>query len=620
MEKKDQLKKVLGKFEVFSIASGAMISSGLFILPAVVYALTGPSLILAYAIAAILVIPAMFSKTELATAMPKSGGTYFFIHRSFGALFGTFAGLSAWFSLSLKSAFALVGMGIFLEPIIPFYSPEMVKFIAVFFTIFFTVLNIISVKESGKFQTIMVIALISLLIFYIFAGVAHIDVHRYVPFTPFGWHTVFMVVGMIFISYGGLTKVAAVAEEVKNPGKTIPLGMFSAFIVVSLLYIAVIFVTVGILDKAEFQKTLLPISLGASKFGGKAAYMLLSGAALMAFVTTANAGILSASRNPMAMAKDNLLPSIFSRVSLKYQTPHVSIIITSLFMIAVIIFLDIKNLVKVASTMKLILFMSVNISVIMMRESKILSYKPKFRSPGYPYFQIIGTIFYLFLIFQMGKIALLITLGFLISSIIWYLLYSKRRNIKESALINVVERVTSKEIHSKKLTDELKEILLERDNIIEDRFDKIIKEATIVDIEEEIDSKGLFEIISKFYGKKFEMPAEKIFDLLQKRETDTTTAIHPGLAIPHIIVDGESKFDIVVARAKKGIHFGENTVHIIFSLAGTRNERTFHLQALMAIAQIIQNKDFINTWVKVNTEEDLRNLILLAERVRKAEI
>ena len=98
-----KLKKSLRTIDVFSISSGAMISSGLFILPAVVYAKAGPSILLSYLFASLLVIPAMLSKIELATAMPKSGGAYFFIHRSLGPLFGTFSGLAAWFSLSLKS-------------------------------------------------------------------------------------------------------------------------------------------------------------------------------------------------------------------------------------------------------------------------------------------------------------------------------------------------------------------------------------------------------------------------------------------------------------------------------------------------------------------------------------
>ncbi len=617
-----KLKKELGPLEVFSIASGAMISSGLFVLPSVVYQKGGPSIIVSYIFAAILVIPAMLSKAELATAMPKSGGVYFFIHRSLGPLFGTFAGFASWFSLSLKSAFALVGIGIFLEPIFPAFSIQMVKVIALAFTIFFTILNILSVRESGRFQDILVLTLIVLLLFFISSGLSHIDINRYVPFKPYGWKSIFTVTGMIFVSFGGLTKVASIAEEIKNPTKTITMGMFSAFIVVTLLYVLTVFVTVGLLDKVEFQNTLTPISLAASRYAGNIGYIILSLAAMLAFITTANAGLLAASRAPLAMGKDNLLPSFFSKVNMRLKTPVISILITSLFMLLVIAFLDLESLVKVASTMKLILFSFVNISVILMRESKIVSYKPTFRAPLYPYLQIVGTIIYLSLIIEMGMIPLLIALGFFLLSLLWYFSYSKSRNLRQSALIHIVERVTSREIRSSQLTDELREILQERDEIVEDRFDRIIKNAKIIDIDRRIDIKRLFHILSEAFSDKFEVPQKTLYELLEKREADSTTAIHEGLAIPHIIIDGESKFDILLVRSREGIDFGSGVppVHIVFALAGTKDERNFHLQALMAIAQIVQNKDFINNWMKADRIEDLRNLVLLAQRVRKGEV
>lgn len=616
------MKKELGFLEVFSIASGAMISSGLFVLPAIIYAKAGPSIILGYFFASLLIIPAMFAKTELATAMPKAGGTYFFIHRSFGPLFGTFAGLANWFSISLKSAFALVGIGIFLEPLIGIYSQDIIKIIAVTFTIFFTILNILSVKESGKFQFILVFFLLGILILYSILGFEHIKLNNFIPFKTGGYKAIYTVTGMIFISYGGLTKITSIAEEIKNPGKNLPKGMFLAFFVVSLLYIIVIVVTIGILDKNTIISTLTPISEGARAFSGNIGYILMTIAGLLAFLTTANAGLLSASRTPMAMSKDNLLPSIFTKISTKFKTPYLSILFTSLFMIIIIIFLDVESLVKVASTMMLILFVFVNVSIILMRESKIVSYKPVYKAPLYPYLYIAGTIIYIALIIEMGKIPLIITAVFLISSFVWYLIYSKSRNTKESALIHIVERITSKEIKSDNLTNELRNILNERDNIIEDRFDKIIKNADIFDIQETISIDELFKIISSSFAKKFNLSENDILKLLYERENDSTTAIHEGLAIPHIIIPGNNKFDIVLLRSKKGIYFpnAKRNVNIVFALAGTKDERNFHLQALMAIAQIFQNKDFIKNWLKAETKEDLRNIILIAERLREGKI
>jgi amino acid transporter/mannitol/fructose-specific phosphotransferase system IIA component (Ntr-type) len=614
------LKKALGTKEIFSMAAGAMVSSGLFVLPSVVFRIAGPSIILSYIFAGILMIPAVFSKAELATAMPKSGGTYFFVHRSMGPLFGTFAGFASWFSMSLKTAFALVGLGIVLYPFIGIVPGG--RLIAVGFTMILTVLNLLSVRESGTVQVVTVAMLIALLLFYIFGGLNHIDVAHFIPFRTGGWKAVFTVTGMVFISYGGLTKVASMAEEVKDPGKTIPRGMFSAYLSVTLIYVLAVFVTVGLLTGAEVEQASAPISLGASMFTGKTGSLLLLAAAAFAFVTTANAGLLAASRVPLAMAKDNLMPAFFSRVSIRLKTPVISILFTSLFMLVVIIFLDIESLVKVASTMMLLLFMFVNVSVIIMRQSGIVSYKPRFRSPFYPYMQIVGIAAYVALIPQMGRIPLLMTAGFGVATAAWYFLYSGHRNRRESDIIQVAEKATSREIRSDTLTRELKDILIERDEIIEDRFDHIIKEAEILDVEGSIDYVDLFHSISSIFSGRFGMSEKEIHKLLMKREDESTTVIHQGLAIPHIVVKGTGRFDIAVLRCRDGVDFHKESgpVHVIFALAGSQDERNFHLLALMAIAQIVQNVDFMGSWLKARNVEELRSIILLAERVRKDQV
>ncbi len=614
------MRKQLGFKEVFSISSGAMISSGLFVLPSIVFAEIGPAVIAAYFLAALFVIPAMFAKTELATAMPKSGGVYFYINRSLGALFGTFAGFASWFSLSLKSAFALVGIGVFLEPLIPVYSPMMVKFIAVGFTVFFTVLNILSVKESSRFQVILVVALLAILAVFVSIGAPKIDVHNLTPFYKGnGIRRFITAIGMIFISYGGLTKIASVAEEIKNPVRTIKTGMFAAYTVVTIMYTLVIFIVTGVLPHEVFTGSLRPISDAAMTIAGYPGFYILSVAAMLAFISTANAGLMASSRSPLAMSGDNLLPGFFAKLDVRRGTPWVSILVTSVFMITCILLLDMKTLVKVASTMKLILFALVCLSVILMRESKIVTYKPAFKMPFYPFLPIAGILIYSALIFEMGRIPLTITGLFFVASIGWYFIYARSRNKKESALVKIVERITSSSIKSTGLSDELREILIERDGIIEDRFDRIIKEARIIDVEEDMNMDGLFSLLAGELSCHEGCTNDDILSMLYERESESTTVISDGLAIPHIVTSGEHQFDIVVVRSKKGIIFNAaaNPVRVVFALSGSKDERNFHLKALMAIAQIVQSPDFLSNWMKVKTIDDLRNLILMAERARK---
>ncbi|MCK5258197.1 MAG: amino acid permease, partial [Thermoplasmatales archaeon] len=394
MEKESKtgnLKKELGLLSLFAIASGAMISSGLFILPGIAYAKSGPAVLISYAIASLLIIPAMLSKAELATAMPKAGGTYFFIDRSMGPMMGTIGGFAAWFSLAFKSAFALVGIGIFATLLNPGFTELQTKLVAVFFCIVFTAINIRGAKHTGKTQIVLVLGLISLLVFYIVAGFFFINPSNFDNFAPHGFNSIFSTAGLIFISFGGLTKICSVAEECKKPGRNIPLGMFLSWGIISLLYFLVIFVTIGIVEPVLLGESLTPISLGAGTFLGEIGIAIMAIAAILAFISTANAGLLAASRDPMAMGKDRLLPSSFAKVS-KRGTPTFSILFTSVFMILVVLFLDLESLVKTASTLKILLFLFVIFSLIIMRESKIRNYRPKFRSPFYPWVQFAGAV------------------------------------------------------------------------------------------------------------------------------------------------------------------------------------------------------------------------------------
>ena len=613
-----RLIRQLGGIDVFCIAAGAMISSGLFILPGLVYAKVGPAVILVYILAGILYLPTLFAKAELATAIPRAGGDYFFIERSMGSAAGTIGGFASWFSLSLKSAFALVGIGAFAILINPNITEWQIKLIAVGFCVFFTILNLISVKLTGKFQIFLVILLFILLFLYIFRGSMSLNVHRYTPFMPFDKRALLAAVGLVFISFAGLTKVASIAEEIKNPVKNIPYGMILAFCTVLLLYGLTVFVTVGLLDGHQLAHSLTPISTGGYKIFGTVGSIIMAFAGILAFVSTANAGILAASRYPMAMSRDQLLPEFFTKVNKRFNTPHFTIIFTGIFMVTVILFLNLENLVKVASTMIIILFILVMLGSIIMRESRILNYKPTFVSPLYPWLPIFGLIGYGVLLSQMGIVALLAAGGFIVASILWHKIYVREIAMRKSALIHIVERVTAKEIAGDSLGTELREILKERDKIVEDRFDKLVKGCEIIDIGKQITLIEFSTIVAKKIAERLKIDPKQLLDSLIEREKESTTEVRPGLAIPHITVDGEHKFELVIARCEAGINFTQDLppVYAAFVLVGSRDERNFHLRALSAIAQIAQDPDFDKNWLRAKNIEELRDIILLARRHR----
>lgn len=620
-----QLKRHLGLFDVFSVAAGAMISSGLFILPAIAYRKTGPGMIISYFLASILIIPSVLSKAELSTAMPRSGGTYFFIERSLGPIGGLFSGMAAWSSLALKSAFAIVGMALLLEVLLETYlntylSDAYIKVFAVICCIAFTVLNTISVKHTSRLQDMLVTILLVILAGFVGIGAPSVDVTRFKGFIDSGLGTILATTGLVFISYGGLTHVADIAEEVQHPGKNLPRGIILAWLVVSTLYVLVITVTVGVLNGDQLASSNAPISLAAGEFSGPAGFIVLSLAAGAAYITTANGGILASSRSPMAMSRDQLLPPVLARIHPRFGTPNVSILITCLFMVAAISFLDIVSLVKTASTLMITLFILDNASVIIMRESKIQSYRPRFKSPLYPWIQIFAIIAYAVIIVDMGAMPLTITAVFFGLSTAWYFLYVRKRVSRASAVMHIVERVTDIQLRTVTLENELRDILLERDDIIADQFDHLVSKCEILDIEGQQPAEKVFRKASQILAERLGTEEFVLFEKFLHREGQTSTVIQPGLAIPHIIVEGHNKFDILLVRATEGIIFPntDEPVKAMFILAGSPDERNYHLRALMAIAQIAQHKDFEHKWLTARDTETMRNLILLSKRKRDA--
>ncbi|OXU15084.1 amino acid permease [Sedimentisphaera salicampi] len=616
-----KLERSLSMLDVFCIASGAMISSGLFVLPSIAYAQAGPASIISYIFASLLIIPGLLSKAELATAMPRSGGTYFYVQRSLGPLWGIFTGMANWFSLALKSAFAIIGIIALIEVSAALFDIQLSQFqlksAGVLCCLFFTFLNILSVKSTTRFQIFLVAGLLIILTLYITSGFNSVRISRFDNFMPQGWSSVLSTAGLVFISFGGLTQVANIAEEVRNPARNLTLGMILAWLVVSLFYFLTIIVTFGVLDGEELESSYAPIALAANTFMSTPGFVLLSIGALTAYITTANGGLLSASRSPLAMSRDKLLPALLGRVG-KTQTPYVSIIITSLFMIAAITMLEIEILVKTASTLMIILFLLDNASVIIMRESKIQSYRPEFCTPLYPYLNIIAIILYCLLIIDMGLIPLLISAGFFLLSILWYFLFTRHHTKTSSAVMRIVQRVTDIQLKTSTLENELRDILIERDNIIEDRFDRLIRSCEILDIPDSPQPEKLFAQIASSMAEELKVNRTQLYEKFIQREKQSATIIEPGLAIPHIIVNGREVFCVSVIRAKQGIKFpsSDDPVKVIFALAGSADQRNFHLRALMAIAQTLQQKNFVENFLAARTTEDIRNLILLSSRKR----
>ncbi len=608
-----QLRRALNLFDIFCIASGAMISSGLFILPGLAFAKAGPAVVISYFLAGILSLAGMLSIAEMTTAMPKAGGDCFTIMRSMGPAVGTVAGLLSWFSLAMKSAFALVGMSLFTIMLLNID----IHIIAIVFCLVFVFINLIGIKEAGGTQVVLVLGLFVLMIVYIVAGFPHLQAYRYMPFAPRGFGAVLSATGFVFVSYAGLLKIASVAEEVQNPSRNIPLGMIISLFVVGIFYALMVFVTTGVLDAAQLSRSMVPISDGASVIMGRFGSIALGIAAILAFLSTANAGIMTAARSLVPLSRDGLLPEFFGRINSRFQTPHYALIVTGCFVI-VSFFLRLEVLVEAASVVLILTNILSCLSVIILRESLLQNYQPSFRVPFYPWIQIVGIFGLGLLIFEMGYEALFISGVLILSGFCIYWFFARIRSNREYALLHLIERITARELTDYSLETELKEIIRERDEIVKDRFDHIIEQATILDLDRGLHAEEFLKMVAEAMSAKLNIETDHLLELLISREKEYSTVLSPGLAIPHVITEGQHAFDVLLARCRDGIIFSSEAapVHAVFVLIGTRDERRFHLQALSAIAQIIQDPDFEQKWLAAKSKEALRDIVLLSKRMR----
>lgn len=609
-----KLKKELRLLDVFCIASGSMISSGLFILPGLAQALSGPSVFIAYLIAGLLAATGMLSQAELVSAMPKAGGTYFHSTRSMGPLVGTVDGILTWVSLSLKSAFALVGMAILARLFINFN----IHFLSIMLCLVFIGLNLVGLKEASRFQIFLVLILFAILVLYIFNGIPAVDVRRFHPFTPHGISSLFGTAGFVFISYGGLLKISSIAEEVQDSGKILPRAMILSLLTVTALYMLVVMVTTGILPAERVEGSLFPLIDGAGEILGLPGTIIMGIGATLAFIATANAGIMSASRFPLALSRDGLVPSVLGHINQRFGTPHISVITTGLFMILAL-FLKIDLLVKVTSTILIITYVLSCLSIILLRESRLQNYQPIFKAPFYPVLQIVGLLGFGYLIYSMGRPALLSSLAFILFGVAVYWFYGRNAVKGEYALLHLIERLTSMDLTKNLLESELKEIIRERDDIIQDRFDSIIEDCQVIDYNASLTTIELFQNVADKIAVSLNLDADELTRQLLERESESSTAITPHLAIPHLIIDGKETFDILLVRNRQGIYFSENSpaVEAVLFLFGSKDERNFHLKALSSIAQIIQESGFLEKWRNAKNAQSLRDIFLLGKRIRQ---
>ena len=451
VESETQLERTLGFTEALMIGVGTMIGAGIFVLPGPAAGVAGPAIALSFVIGGGIALLTALSASELATAMPRAGGSYHFINKGLGPLFGSIAGFGNWLGLAFASAFYVIGfgsyLGLLLEAVVT--PPSLaVGPIALEFAqiggliggVLFIGVNYVSTEETGNLQNVIVFGLLGILVVFAALGAVAADLSTLTPFRPEGTGAILPGTALIFVSYLGFVKITTIAGEIKEPSRNLPRALIGSVLLVTVMYAIIMVIVLGVVDRGDIAESETAVAdvagLLFGQFFGVAAVGvgLLTLAGLLATASSANASILAASRINYAMGRDGIFSPKLNAIHDRFNTPYRAILLTGGFILLFVLVGDVAVLAKAASVLHLVVYGLLNVALIVFRETEAVVYDPPYRVPLYPWVPILGALSSFGLIYFMDPIEIALGFAFVVVSVGWYFAYARSRTTDDSAL------------------------------------------------------------------------------------------------------------------------------------------------------------------------------------------
>ncbi|WP_436936133.1 amino acid permease [Halovenus marina] len=442
MSADEELAKDLGPLAALTIGVGTMIGAGIFVLPGAAVARLGPLTALAFVIGGALALLTALSASELGTAMPVSGGAYYYINQALGPLFGSVAGWGNWLGLAFASSFYMYGFGEYVNSFVSISGLALgpvelapAQIIGFFGALFFITVNYVGAKETGRLQNIIVITLVAILSVFTLFGLLNADLQTLKPIDPFGWAPLLPVTGLVFVSYLGFVQITSVAEEIQEPGKNLPRAVIGSVVIVTVMYALILLAVLAAVEtEVVAGNDTAVVDVARMLIGPVGAAALLLGG-LLATASSANASILASSRINFAMGRDKLVAPSINEVHPRFSTPYRAIAITGGLILLFLLLGNLEILATAGSVLHLIVYGLLNISLIVFRVVDPDGYDPDFTVPLYPIVPILGAVFSFALIaFIEPRIVVLLAAGIAVFAALWYLFYA-RAQIEESGLL-----------------------------------------------------------------------------------------------------------------------------------------------------------------------------------------
>jgi amino acid transporter/nucleotide-binding universal stress UspA family protein len=405
-----------------------MIGAGIFILSGMAAGIAGPAATLSYVLCGLMTLFTALSYSELSSSIPLAGGGYTFVHQGIGGYIAFLCGWALIFGSVVACALYALGFAEHFNPLadLIFKTSPSIKFSAFAIALVLLLVNIKGTKESGKTQNIFTLAKVAMLFVFIGLCLPFVKTQSFKPFAPFGFTGIISATALIYISFFGFEQISSASEEIKNPQKTLPRAILLSLFVPTLIYVAVVLVSVGILDYQTLGTSAAPLILIAQKVLGSYGLLFVLIAGLLSTISALNATVLTASRETYAMGRDGYLPGKIFRLHPKFKTPYTAIAAVGVIILFFTLSGEVELVAHLANFCFLFALILVNLSVIMLRK-KAPRLKRPFRLPWHPVIPVLAIACNVLILAFMSPRTYLMGAGWLGLGSLVYLVYSKEQ-------------------------------------------------------------------------------------------------------------------------------------------------------------------------------------------------
>jgi len=442
------LKRSLTAWDLTLLGIGAIIGTGIFVLTGTAAAnQAGPAIMMSYLAAGLACGFAALCYAEFASMIPVAGSAYTYAYATMGELFAWIIGWDLILEYAVGSMTVAIGWSGYMQKLLsgagmalpvwmsgaPSSSTPgaIINLPAVLIVLVIMVLLVIGIRESARFNAVMVAVKLAAVIFFIGAGAVYVRPENWNPFTPYGWAGVMGAAGVVFFAYIGFDAVSTTAEEAKNPQRDLPIGIIASLVICTTLYLVVAAILSGIVPvidyKANQEFLNAPVAFALSLIGQDWAAYLVSAGAVAGITSVLLVMLMSQPRIFFAMSRDGLLPPGVSRVHPRFGTPHLTTIITCVIVAIVAGLTQIQTVGEMTSIGTLFAFAIVCGAVLVLRVQRPEAHRP-FRVPGGALFPVLGIVSCLYLMLNLPVVTWARFLGWLDIGMVIYWVYGRRKS------------------------------------------------------------------------------------------------------------------------------------------------------------------------------------------------